>query len=934
EEEFHLATTAQLIRIQSTIKRDKPKGKEMYKKMEFVIKAKNDVVEARKIVKDNLDNLEIRLSSEDSLSAKHQRAMEDSLGAKHQRAMKDLLSAKPQRATSDKEYADGSKESQGWQYPDDPDKVLFDLKLELKYELVKVVNSWQNCSQKYGRNVSKNGRALNAVAFTPLSNLHISQLILSMGLYKFAYKLDTLSSLLVQKGYKGGFVVFAASKGDGEEGGFEEKKDLWSSLFDVEDPRSKLVPQVNKKFLDVNQAVEVARYDLQYCDWRARQDLLTIMLLHDKVVDVLNPLAREYKSIGTLKKDLAELQEELAQAHKQVHISEARVGAALDKLAYMETLVNDKLLEDKNTATSETTTLSRPTDTPPFETAESKAERKSIRVSGPVKPYHPRLKNFWYPVAFSTDLKDDTLIPIECFEEPWVLFRGKDGKPGCIKNTCAHRACPLDLGSVNEGRVQCPYHGWEYSADGTCEKMPSTKFVNVKIKSLTCIEHERMIWIWPGNEPSSPILPSLQPPPGFQIHAEIVMELPVEHGLLLDNLLDLAHAPFTHTSTFAKGWSVPSFVKFLTPESGLQGYWDPYPIDMEFRPPCIVLSTIGISKPGKLEGQSTKQCATHLHQLHVCLPSSRNKTRLLYRMSLDFAPLLQKVPFMHILWKHFAEKVLNEDLRLVLGQQDRMNNGANVWNWPVSYDKLGGITSRIHERLLRTSEDFVWPVDSTFHGRFIIDVEFLNLQVYSANGEEASSIWPNDGMLRSSATESILRCLSRMLHDSIDADVTINTGEGTLNAHKAILSASSPVFHSMFLHNLKEKESSTIDIQDMSLDSCTALLSYLYGTIKQEDFWKHRLALLGAANKYAISDLKDLCEESLLEDINSSNVLERLQEAWLYQLDKLKKGCLTYLFDFGKIYDIRDEVNDFFKNAERELIQEMFQEVLSVWKPA
>ena len=50
-------------------------------------------------------------------------------------------------------------------------------------------------------------------------------------------------------------------------------------------------------------------------------------------------------------------------------------------------------------------------------------------------------------------------IPIECFEEPWVIFRGKDGKPGCVQNTCAHRACPLHLGSVNEGRIQCPYHG-------------------------------------------------------------------------------------------------------------------------------------------------------------------------------------------------------------------------------------------------------------------------------------------------------------------------------------------------------------------------------------------------------------------------------------------------------------------------------------------
>ncbi|KAL8517503.1 hypothetical protein ACS0TY_015667 [Phlomoides rotata] len=99
----------------------------------------------------------------------------------------------------------------------------------------------------------------------------------------------------------------------------------------------------------------------------------------------------------------------------------------------------------------------------------------------------------------------------------------------------------------------------------------------------------------------------------FDSQLLIVVELPVEHGLLLDNLLDLAHAPFTHTSTFVKGWSVPSMVKFLTHETGLQGYWDPYPIDMEFLPPCMVLSTIGISKPGKLEGQSTQECSTHLH---------------------------------------------------------------------------------------------------------------------------------------------------------------------------------------------------------------------------------------------------------------------------------------------------------------------------------
>ncbi|XP_019454526.1 PREDICTED: chlorophyllide a oxygenase, chloroplastic-like [Lupinus angustifolius] len=489
------------------------------------------------------------------------------------------------------------------------------------------------------------------------------------------------SKFEAKRGLKGRFGVYAVF-GEGE------KKNAWGALFDVEDPRSK-IPQYKGKLLDVYQAIEVARYDIQYLDWRARQDVLTIVLLHEKVVEVLNPLAREYKSIGTMKKELAELQEELAQAHKQVHISEARVGTALDKLAYLEELVNDKLLQEKSTA--EVAMTSSPPSTSPksVDIEKRRKPQKRLNVSGPVQSYHSNLKNFWYPVAFSTGLKDDTMVPIECFEEPWVIFRGKNGEPGCVQNTCAHRACPLHLGSVNEGRIRCPYHGWEYATDGKCEKMPSTQQLNVKIKSIPCFEKEGMIWIWPGSDPPTATLPSLLPPSGFVVHAEIVMELPVEHGLLLDNLLDLAHAPFTHTSTFAKGWSVPSLVKFLTPSSGMQGYWDPYPIDMEFKPPCMVLSTIGISKPGKLEGQNTSQCATHLHQLHVCLPSSKQKTRLLYRMSLDFAPLLKHVPFMQYLWRHFAEQVLNEDLRLVLGQQERMNNGANIWNFPVSYDKLG-----------------------------------------------------------------------------------------------------------------------------------------------------------------------------------------------------------------------------------------------------
>uniref|UniRef100_J3MPK7 BTB domain-containing protein n=3 Tax=Oryza brachyantha TaxID=4533 RepID=J3MPK7_ORYBR len=242
--------------------------------------------------------------------------------------------------------------------------------------------------------------------------------------------------------------------------------------------------------------------------------------------------------------------------------------------------------------------------------------------------------------------------------------------------------------------------------------------------------------------------------------------------------------------------------------------------------------------------------------------------------------------------------------------------------------------SPVHEHLLRSSEDFFWQIDVMSHGRLTIDVEFLDLRVATNNAAESStSVWPESLAVQNIASKSTLGCLSRMLTESIHADVTINTTDGVLKAHKAILAACSPVFESMFLHDLKEKESSTININDMCLESCSALLGFIYGTIKQDEFWKHRLSLLAAANKYNISDIKECCEEGLLEDINSSNVLERLHVAWLYQLEKLKKGCLTYLFVFGKIYDVRDEINSFFQHADRELMLEMFREVLTVWKP-
>ncbi|KAL3641753.1 hypothetical protein CASFOL_012568 [Castilleja foliolosa] len=207
-------------------------------------------------------------------------------------------------------------------------------------------------------------------------------------------------------------------------------------------------------------------------------------------------------------------------------------------------------------------------------------------------------------------------------------------------------------------------------------------------------------------------------------------------------------------------------------------------------------------------------------------------------------------------------------------------------------------------------------------------VEIIDIKISLPNGTVGSSILHNVDKPQHLSTRSSSRSFSQMLDDSVHADITIFTSDGKLRAHKAVLSTSSPIFRSMFTHDLKEKITGTIEIKDMTSESCMAFLRFLYGSVKQEEFWEHRLVLLGASIKYGITDLKEACEESFLEDIDADNVLDRLQEAWLYEAGKLKRGCFRFLFDFGMIHHVsKEKMHDFIRKADRELAVEMFDKI-------
>ncbi|GKC16157.1 hypothetical protein Tco_1012939 [Tanacetum coccineum] len=133
EEEFHLATTAQLIRLQNAIQKGTPKVEELFKKMELTVKDRNDVTEAKKVVKDNLDGFGQHILVGCKASASGEVLAECKASASNLRRIQvkdiikeveDYLKTYSSAGMDISWYIEGiqcgSKESQMWQYFDIP----------------------------------------------------------------------------------------------------------------------------------------------------------------------------------------------------------------------------------------------------------------------------------------------------------------------------------------------------------------------------------------------------------------------------------------------------------------------------------------------------------------------------------------------------------------------------------------------------------------------------------------------------------------------------------------------------------------------------------------------------------------------------------------------------------------------------------------------
>ena len=162
------------------------------------------------------------------------------------------------------------------------------------------------------------------------------------------------------------------------------------------------------------------------------------------------------------------------------------------------------------------------------------------------------------------------------------------------------------------------------------------------------------------------------------------------------------------------------------------------------------------------------------------------------------------------------------------------------------------------------------------------------------------------------------------------SDVQIKCEDQTFDAHQLILSARSPVFRAMFQAEMKEKDSRQVVIRDLKESVIPEMLKYIYtGTCCVNDEKPDMevvSALLGAADKYQMDVLKEMCENVLSSTLLIENALELLSLGDMHSAHDLKKNALDIIVNNAKKITKTEAWKDFAKSSPHLLIA-VFEEM-------
>lgn len=162
--------------------------------------------------------------------------------------------------------------------------------------------------------------------------------------------------------------------------------------------------------------------------------------------------------------------------------------------------------------------------------------------------------NFWYPICTATDLTAGAPVRAQVLCLPFVAFRDADGKAHVLSDTCVHRGGALHKGRLVNGRIACPYHGWQFDGSGRCALIPSLGEegnipARAKVDSYPVIERYGIVFAFLGDlsETERPALYEVKEyeQPGWRAGL-VTFDINAYFERSIENGLDPVHNEFVH----------------------------------------------------------------------------------------------------------------------------------------------------------------------------------------------------------------------------------------------------------------------------------------------------------------------------------------------------------------------------------------------------
>jgi len=166
---------------------------------------------------------------------------------------------------------------------------------------------------------------------------------------------------------------------------------------------------------------------------------------------------------------------------------------------------------------------------------------------------HDALQNHWYVVAEGVDVSDDPLA-VRLLGRDFVLWRSTSGAVVAAPDRCPHREAPLSAGSVADGCLVCPYHGWRFADAGRCVEVPSSGTGRsvppaAHLPTIHVQERYGLIWICPGAPASDVPTIAAEDDEAYRRINSGVEVWATSSTRMTDNFLDISHFPYVHVGT-------------------------------------------------------------------------------------------------------------------------------------------------------------------------------------------------------------------------------------------------------------------------------------------------------------------------------------------------------------------------------------------------